>query len=107
MFSDLSFEILCFADLVCHFCIPPNQIGDLQIVAKIIIYAIQAIFKSPIPKLLIPLLELITTIGRRFANRFYISTHKKYQKNLLFISKICVSLHRQICMNIYIKIVII
>ena len=52
MFSDLSFEILCFADLVCLFCIPPNQIGDLQIVAKIIIYAIQAIFKSPIPKLL-------------------------------------------------------
>ena len=34
MFSDLSFEILCFADLVCHFCIPPNQIGDLQIVLK-------------------------------------------------------------------------
>ena len=87
MFSDLSFEILCFADLVCHFCIPPNQIGDLQIVAKIIIYAIQAIFKSPIPKLLIPLLELITTIGRRFANRFYISTHKKSKKKHCYSKK--------------------
>ena len=91
MFSDLSFEILCSADLDCHFCIPPNQIGDLQIVAKIIIYAIQAIFKSPIPKLLIPLLELITTIGRRFANRLHTAVIKNFTE-LLFIPKnMCIS----------------
>ena len=87
MFSDLSFEILCFADLGCHFCIPPNQIGDLQIVAKIIIYAIQAIFKSPIPKLLIPLLELITTIGRRFANRLHTAVIKKLYRTIVYFKK--------------------